>query len=190
MAKTVQALKIAASWTPNQPTAGVMINAVLAETDAFGARFSSGRLLLKHAIKIDFTDPSQAQRVSARAADIKAGLASTGTLHDFRTTAGAVHADEAEVLPEPVVEPSADMPSELPEGFTIRDSDGALIIPDAADEARPSGPVALYARFDRIETVSGKVLKTKEGPAPGGEAAAVSPPASSGKAVRKARAAG
>lgn len=103
MQKTVQALKIAASWTPNADTAGAMMTAALNETAAGRMHLSGGRLALKHAIKIDFSDPQNATLVSERVAEIKDALSGAGVLHDFRATAGAVHAAEAEILaaPEP-----------------------------------------------------------------------------------------
>jgi hypothetical protein len=99
--KTVQALKITASWTPDPAAAAAMIDAVFHDkTKAFGVRFAGGRMSIKHAIRIDFADPDQATRVSQRVAQIKEELRKAGTIHDFKTTAGAVPVGEAEVLPD------------------------------------------------------------------------------------------
>jgi hypothetical protein len=96
--KTVPALKIQASWTPIGEIAERMMRAALAGTGAEGARYTSGRLGVAHAIKADFADPAQASRVATRAAEVKAALAATGTLHDFRTSAGRVLPEHAEEL--------------------------------------------------------------------------------------------
>ncbi len=99
--KTVQALKIAASWTPDPAAAAAMIDAVFHDkTKAFGVRLAGGRMSIKHAIRTDFADPDQATRVIQRVAQIKDELRKAGTLHDFKTTAGAVPVGEAEVLPD------------------------------------------------------------------------------------------
>lgn len=111
-AKTTQALKISASWTPERGIADRMIEAAIGKTAAKAVAFSGGRLSLKHAIKIDFADPAQATRVSARVADIKAALETTGELHGFTTTAGAVPIEEAEVLPDPEAEAKAEAGAE------------------------------------------------------------------------------
>lgn len=170
MAKTVQALKILASWTPNAEIAAGMMTASFNETDAGRVRFSSGRMVLKHAIKIDFSDPANAGKVSERVSQIKAALAERGELHDFRTTAGAVPASDAEEL-ELQAAPPADKPddSALPAGWTIRESDGALILPDKTDRKATSiellagrGHSAILARFRRIETATGAVLKSSD----------------------------
>lgn len=165
MAKTVQALKVSASWTPNDGPAGKMMAAALGQTHAAGVRFSGGRLALKHAIKIDFADPAQASRVSARVAEIKAALAAAGELHDFRTTAGAVQTADAEILPDPGTAP-ADEPA-LPDGWIVR-GDGTLVVPDMVAKGKAAsvetlsarGHSAVLARFRRVENASGAVLKS------------------------------
>lgn len=106
--KTVQALKISASWTPTPAIAAKMVAAALGKSDAKGVTFSGGRLSVKHSIKIDFSDPSQATRVSGRVAEIKSALESAGHLHGFTTTAGAVPVEEVETLPEPKEEIGAE----------------------------------------------------------------------------------
>lgn len=106
--KTVQALKISASWTPTPAIAAKMIAAALGKSDAKGVTFHGGRLSVKHAIKIDFSDPTQATRVSGRVAEIKAALEGNGQVHGFITTAGAVPVEEAETLPEPKEEIGAE----------------------------------------------------------------------------------
>lgn len=105
--KTVQALKITASWTPNESAAASMMKALKA-ADLEGARIGGGRLAIKHAIATDYADPAHANRVSKRLFAIKQALGATGTLHSFNVVAGAVPADEAEVLPDPEPEPEAE----------------------------------------------------------------------------------
>lgn len=97
MQKTTQAIKIAASWTPNEAEAAGMIADVFGPGS--GIKVSGGRLALRHAVKTDFADPTHAVRVSERIAQIKAELEEKGTLHGFTATAGAVPVGEAEVLP-------------------------------------------------------------------------------------------
>jgi hypothetical protein len=104
MQKTTQALKIVASWTPNPSEARGML------ADVFGAenrlQYSGGRIRLLHAIKLDFSVPADAVRVSERAAQIKAELEEKGTLHSFATFAGAVPVEEAEILPDLAATPA------------------------------------------------------------------------------------
>jgi len=128
--KTVQALKISASWSPTPAIAAKMIAAALGKTDAKGVTFYGGRLSVKHAIKIDFSDPSQATRVSGRVAEIKAALESAGHVHGFTTTAGAVPVDEVEVLP--------DLKDEAEEETVTGDGSGEAL-PPADDAEKSSG---------------------------------------------------
>lgn len=101
MNKTVQALKISASWTPAPAAADKIVAAVFGKTPAKGAKIAGGRIAIKHAIQIDFADPAQASRVSERVAQVKEALSAIGELHDFKTTAGAVPVGTAEVLEDP-----------------------------------------------------------------------------------------
>lgn len=95
--KTIQALKISASWTPNEAE-GINLSRHL-----FGAatpfRFDGGRILVKAAIKLDLSDPINATHVAARAAELRAELAAHGTIHSFTTQAGAAPIEMVETLP-------------------------------------------------------------------------------------------
>lgn len=95
--KTVQAIKLSASWTPNAETSAMMAGY------AFGLltpiRFAGGRILVRAAVATDYTDPGHAARVATRLQEILSELASTGTVHGTTTQAGAVPADQAERLP-------------------------------------------------------------------------------------------
>ena len=95
--KTTQALKISASWTPNEAE-GITLSRHL-----FGAatpfRFDGGRIMVKAAVKLDLSDPAMAAPVAARAAELRAELEAHGTLHSFTTQAGAVPTELVEVLP-------------------------------------------------------------------------------------------
>lgn len=95
--KTTQALKISASWTPNEE-----IGIALARK-TFGVatplRFDGGRIMVKAAIKLDLSDPAMAAPVAARAAELRKELEATGKVHSFNTQAGAVPTELVEVLP-------------------------------------------------------------------------------------------
>ena len=96
--KTEQAMKISASWTPDEQAA----SGIAAET--FGVRsplrIIGGRLTLNAAIALDMTDPAQAARVAARVKELHRELEAIGTLHSFTVAAGAVPVGEAERLAE------------------------------------------------------------------------------------------
>lgn len=96
--KNEQAIKVSASWTPDERIAGLL------GLKAFGAasplRIRGGRLTINAAIAIDMTDPEQAARVAARIAELRQELEATGTVHSFTTQAGAVPAGTAERLPD------------------------------------------------------------------------------------------
>jgi hypothetical protein len=96
--KTVQALKVLASWTPTDATALVMTTGVFAETPAWGVRFSSGRLSLRAAFLARYEDAEYTARVSAAIASLKAELGERGILHDFTIVAGAVDPGETVVV--------------------------------------------------------------------------------------------
>lgn len=107
--KTTQALKISATWTPGDEASRDMANAAFGLTDAArGVRFEGGRIGVRHAIKLDMTDPTQAVRVAERVAAIRADLEETGRVHTFITTVGAVPVDLVEVLPEAAAEAEAE----------------------------------------------------------------------------------
>jgi hypothetical protein len=98
--KTEQAIKISASWTPNEETAKAMRKVVFGKNSPLHIR--GGQLTLNAAIAIDMTDPAQAGRVAERVLELKKELLATGTLHRFSTQAGSVAAGTAEKLPAPV----------------------------------------------------------------------------------------
>jgi hypothetical protein len=102
--KTEQALKIIASWTPTSGpsaslpgTADLMMLAV-PDFEGMNLRIASGRLAIHAAVACDFTVPGAAEKASARVQEIKAALESTGTVHSFSATAGAVPVGTAERL--------------------------------------------------------------------------------------------
>jgi len=164
MAKTVQSLKIAASWTPSQATADAMMTAGFTDSLASGVRFAGGRLALRHAIKIDFADPAQAARVSDRVAEIKEALGYSGTLHGFTTTAGAVPVGQAEDLDPPEKDKAEGDETDLPAGWSVED--GVLIVPEVVDKKPNSlaamqerGQAAIVGRYARIMTTKGRSIK-------------------------------
>lgn len=103
--KTTQAMKISASWTPNEDMADAMMKAMFEGSAGAPLKFTSGRIQMKHAIKSDFTDPGHMIRVTQRVAEIKELLEGYGTVHGFHASAGAVPHAEAEVLGEELPEP-------------------------------------------------------------------------------------
>ena len=96
--KTVQAIKISASWTPNPETAAAMAAAAFPGQPL---RIEGGRTLVRHAIATDMTDPEHVVRVAQRIKRINDELRSTGTIHTLTTSAGSVPAEVAEHLPNP-----------------------------------------------------------------------------------------
>lgn len=100
MSKTVQAMKISATWTPQYSKAVFMAQAAFRDTDGDGLRFEGGRIGVKIAIVIDMADPAQVVRVSERIAKIKDHLEYTGKLHSFNASMGAVPVEEALILTE------------------------------------------------------------------------------------------
>lgn len=97
--KNEQAIKISASWTPDERVAGLL--GLTAFGPASPLRIRGGRLTINAAVAIDMTDPAQAALVAARIAELRNELEATGTVHSFTTQAGAVPAGTAERLPEP-----------------------------------------------------------------------------------------
>lgn len=94
--KTTQCLKIVASWTPDETRAFGMME-VLDDTAAKGMRFSSGRLTIKIAYPAQYDNPVYTAKLTSQIQLVKHALESTGELHDFRVSAGAVeHADVTE----------------------------------------------------------------------------------------------
>lgn len=100
MGKTVQAMKVSATWTPGVANADAMAQAAFRDTDAHGLRFEGGRIGVKLAIVIDMADPAHVVRVSERIAKVKAHLEATGRLHSFITSMGAVPVEDALILTE------------------------------------------------------------------------------------------
>jgi hypothetical protein len=93
--KTQQALKIIASWTPNKLVAEGML-VTQGNLADLPIHIGSGRLSIHAAVACDFTVPGAAEKASARVQEIKAALESTGTVHSFSATAGAVPVGTAE----------------------------------------------------------------------------------------------
>lgn len=100
--KTEQAMKVAASWTPDEKTAkAMMIKAHGAKTPM---AVSGGRLSIRAAVATDFADPKSTAAASARIEELKKELEGTGTIHGFTVTAGAVPLGTAEKTILPPVE--------------------------------------------------------------------------------------
>lgn len=100
MGKTVQAMKVSATWTPDETMAGIMAGAAFDGTNGDGLRFEGGRIGVKIAIVIDMADPAHVVRVSERIAEVKAHLEKTGRLHSFITSMGAVPVEDVVILIE------------------------------------------------------------------------------------------
>jgi hypothetical protein len=100
MGKTVQAMKVSATWTPEYAKAAFMAEAAFRNTDGDGLRFEGGRIGVKLAIVIDMADPAHVVRVSERIAKVKAHLEATGKLHSFITSMGAVPVEDFIILTE------------------------------------------------------------------------------------------
>ncbi len=100
MGKTVQAMKISATWTPEYSKAAVMAEAAFRDTDGDGLHFEGGRIGVRLAIVIDMADPAHVVRVSERIAKVKRHLEKTGKLHSFNASMGAVPVEEATILTE------------------------------------------------------------------------------------------
>lgn len=99
--KTVQAIKISASWTPLEPTAFGMAKAAFgAMGGPGGLRIEGGRILVRHAIAVDMAQPEHYARVAERIKQISDELNHTGTVHSFTTVAGTVPEGLAQHLPD------------------------------------------------------------------------------------------
>ncbi len=104
--KTEQAIKISASWTPNDLVALAIGEGVFSESSPLRVR--GGRLTINAAIAIDMSDPTQAALVAARVQKLRLHLQDLGTVHTFTTQAGSVPVGEAEHLAAPEPEQIAD----------------------------------------------------------------------------------
>lgn len=100
MGKTVQAMKVSATWTPGVASADAMAEAAFRLTDAHGVRLEGGRIGVKMAIIIDMADPAHVVRVAERIAKVKAHLERAGRIHSFITSMGAVPVEEVMMLTE------------------------------------------------------------------------------------------
>ena len=100
MGKTVQAMKVSATWTPDRIVGGFMAEAAFSGTEGDGLRFEGGRIGVKLAIVIDMADPAHVVRVSERIAEVKAHLERNGKLHSFITSMGAVPVEDVVILIE------------------------------------------------------------------------------------------
>lgn len=98
MGKTAQAMKISATWTPEYSKAAIMAEAAFRNTLGDGLRFEGGRIGVKMAIIIDMANPAHVLSVSRRIAEVKAHLESTGRLHSFNTSMGAVPIEEGYLI--------------------------------------------------------------------------------------------
>lgn len=96
--KTEQAIKISASWTPNEIVARNMSRTEWGKNSPL--RIRGGRMTINAAIVLDMTDPANAARVAERVVELRKELEASGTVHSFVTAAGSVPAGEAERLPE------------------------------------------------------------------------------------------
>ena len=94
--KSEQAIKIAASWTPNEATADFMGGQTFGAVSPLHIR--GGRLTINAAILADHGNPAMMTRVAERVAELKAELEAVGILHSFVTSAGAVPVGTAERL--------------------------------------------------------------------------------------------
>ena len=98
MGKTMQAMKVSATWTPEYSKAAFMAEAAFRNTDGDGLRFEGGRIGVKLAIVIDMADPAHVVRVSEHIAKVKAHLEATGRLHSFITSMGAAPVEDVLIL--------------------------------------------------------------------------------------------
>ena len=95
--KTVQALKLSASWTPTQPPDQTLARQAFAVPAPL--RFEGGRHRMVAAFRIDTRDPQSVLRASTLAQEIRDELAGTGTLHSFITEVGRAPTDSVTDLP-------------------------------------------------------------------------------------------
>lgn len=96
--KTTQAIKIAATLTPNAKTAEAIAATIFGKASPLFVR--GGRLTINAAVALDLTKPGSAARVEARVQELRREMDEIGKLHTFSTQAGAVPEGQAEVLSE------------------------------------------------------------------------------------------
>lgn len=96
--KTTQALKITASWTPNEANGQAMMSGAFEGTPVEKARIAGGRMSIKLAYAIDYANPAHVAAVSTAVARVKRELEASGTLHGFNTVGGSVPVEEAETI--------------------------------------------------------------------------------------------
>jgi len=99
LAKTVQALKLSTTIALQGDALGGIVDYIVPES-VRAVKAATAKVRFTFAIASRFDDPQHQQRVSLRLADIKEELGKLGTIEAWHVTAGAVPADEAEVLPE------------------------------------------------------------------------------------------
>lgn len=95
--KTIQAIKVSATWTPGQMEAIAVSRTVFGQATPLHIR--GGRLTINAAISIGDGSPDQVVRAYARAEELKNELEAHGTVHSFNTQAGAAPTEQVEVLP-------------------------------------------------------------------------------------------
>jgi hypothetical protein len=95
--KTEQAIKISATWTPDEHMAERLGATAFGERSPL--RLRGGCLTINAAILLDLTDPAQAARVAMRVVELRRELEDCGTVHTFTTQAGAVPLGMAEYIP-------------------------------------------------------------------------------------------
>ncbi|SHE77938.1 hypothetical protein SAMN05444339_10239 [Loktanella atrilutea] len=84
--KTAQAMKLAATWTPNETLAASIAKSMML---SHGATIAGGKLRIELAL---FAEHDNVDRVQANAAalnELRANLAFGGTIHAWHITAGA-----------------------------------------------------------------------------------------------------
>jgi hypothetical protein len=95
--KTEQAIKVSATWTPNERECLQFAAAAFGSNTPLVIR--GGRLTINAAILTDHANPELAALVAQRIAVLRRELEATGTVHAFSTQAGAVPVGTAERLP-------------------------------------------------------------------------------------------
>lgn len=92
--RTEQALKVSASWTPDEETAEHIMAGVFGERTPLTLR--GGRLTINAAVACDFAVAGQAASAEKRVQELRKELEARGKLHGFSVAAGAVPVGEAE----------------------------------------------------------------------------------------------
>ncbi len=95
--KTVQAIKISATWTPGPVESISVVRGIFGQSTPLSLR--GGRLTINAAISIGDGSPKNVIRAYDRAAELQRELEAAGTLHTFHTQAGAAPTEMVEVLP-------------------------------------------------------------------------------------------